>query len=57
MITSRDMLRGFGHRSATDGVHDVNPLMTFAVAVLPSQFIDLTFGSFFEPFAYSGSNL
>ena len=57
MITSRDMLRGFGHRSTT-GVLDVTPMMTFAVvAVLPSQFIDLTFGSFFEPFAYSGSNL
>ncbi len=47
------MLRGFGQRYTT-GVLEVNPLMTFAVAVLPSQFIDLNVGNFLEPLAYSG---
>ena len=52
-ITSLDMLHGFGQRCTT-GVLEVNPLITFAVAVLPSQFIDLTVGNFLEPLAYSG---
>jgi hypothetical protein len=52
-ITSLEMLRGLGHLCTT-GVLSVKPLITFAVAVLPSQFIDLTVGNFLEPLAYSG---
>jgi hypothetical protein len=50
---SLQMLRGLGHLCTT-GILSDKPLITFVVAVSPSQFIDLTVGNFFEPLAIPG---